>query len=131
MEKKLDVGTKLEVIANGNFCQVVVDGNVVVENCDGVEVLPNGNFKTLYDGIWTLRNNENQTVLVGKDAVVYESKDGMIRVFNGEKYAYWVENSRVKWPFIFDEAEDFHNGIAKVVFKGETRTISKEGKFID
>lgn len=131
MEKKLDVGTKLEIIANGNFCQVVVDGKVVVEKCDRVEVLPDGNFKTLYDGVWTLRNNDNQIVLTGKDAVVYEPKDGMIRVFNGEKYSYMISGTKIRWPFIFDEAEDFANGIAKVVYKGERRTISKEGKFID
>lgn len=131
MEKKLDVGTKLEVITNGNFCQVAVGGKVVVVNCDGVEILPNGNFKTLHNGTWKLRTNDNQVILAGKDAVVYEPKDGMIRVFNGEKYTFWVENSKVKWPFIFDEAEDFHNGIANVVFKGEKRTVSKEGKFID
>lgn len=131
MKNELKVCRKVEVACTESYCNVVIDGVTVDEFCEEVVVCPDGNFKVLKNGVWTYRTNDNKVMVSGSDAVVFPAKDGMIRVFNGEKYTYFFEDSRIKWPFIFDEAEDFENGIAKVVFKGAERTISKEGKFID
>jgi len=93
--------------------------------------LDNGCVKLLKAGKWSLLNPYGKFICTSEVLEVYETKDGMSRIFDGSRYSYLnVETSNI-WPFMFENAGDFESGIAKVVFNGKECYICKEGKFVD
>lgn len=57
--------------------------------------------------------------------------ENMIRVYQNGKVGYADRETGRFIGCIFDSAEDFKDGTAKVCYKGNKRTINTVGKFID
>ena len=54
--------------------------------------------------------------------------DGMARVSNeDEMWGYINDKGEVIYDCIFDDAEDFNNGTAKVIYQYKNRTVDKKG----
>ena len=57
--------------------------------------------------------------------------ENMLRVEKNGKYGYADKEAGRFIDCIFDHADDFHDGKAKVKYQGEYRVINTVGKFID
>lgn len=56
--------------------------------------------------------------------------DGLIIAIDNGKYGYFDVNGRIVIPCIYDYAEEFKDGIAKVELNGKWGLINTKGKFI-
>lgn len=97
-------------------------------------------YKELGEGYAAVMNNGKWGILTpygniwGKMEYSYiypEFSENMIRVEKNGKYGYADKETGRFIDCIFEYADDFHDGKAKVKYQGEYRMINTVGKFID
>lgn len=97
------------------------------------EELDDGYAKVMKNGKWgILTPNGNVWGQMEYTSIASSFSEDMIRVSMGGKIGYADKSTGRFIPCIFEAAEDFHEGVARVKCKnGKWRTINTVGKFID
>lgn len=87
------------------------------------------------NGIAAAEKNDKQYLINKKNEILYECKcilfdgfsDGLCKAKEDNKYGYINQNGEVVIPFIYDSAEEFQKGYAKVYQGKECFYIDKKG----
>ncbi len=114
------INTKGETVAELNYDQV----NPQTPWCWQVTDIENGKYMSGFVGL----NGELLTEMLYEGPVYYQEDVQRIRVTVNNKHGFLDEHARTVIPAIYEYAEIFDRGIAKVQLDGRTFFINPDGK---
>ena len=125
----MEINYKIESVI---YYRITINGKTEDYLAEHFEELEGGFLKVFKNGKWQIIDPEGHTVCAATWLTVYECKEGMIRVYSKDvnKFTFINTKNATCWPFIFDNAEDFKDGYAKVTTKTEEGYATMDGKFV-
>ncbi len=90
-----------------------------------------GYAKVMKNDKWGVINNKGDRVCPLNYKYIGDLSSDMMVIYDGYRYGYFSKETGTTWPCIFEMAYPFCGDTAKVIYKGKTRIVNKNGKFTD